>query len=78
VDVGIVIAMSASDVHEPAPDLVERMTDLEVRLAYQDRTLRALDEVIRELAGRVATLERDVRQLQPEPPSPTTVSASEL
>jgi len=50
---------------EPGPgdDLADRMTDLEVRLAYQDRTLRALDEVVRELAGRLAAVERDVRRL---------------
>ena len=45
-------------------DLAERMTDLEVRLAYQDRTVAALDEVVRELAGRVAVLERDVARLR--------------
>jgi uncharacterized coiled-coil protein SlyX len=45
-------------------DLAERMTDLEVRLAYQDRTVAALDEVVRELAGRIAVLERDVARLR--------------
>jgi uncharacterized coiled-coil protein SlyX len=45
-------------------DLAERMTDLEVRLAYQDRTVAALDEVIRELAGRIAALEHDVARLR--------------
>ena len=45
-------------------DLAERMTDLEVRLAYQDRTVAALDQVVRELAGRIAVLERDVARLR--------------
>ena len=45
-------------------DLRERLTDLEVRLAYQDRTVAALDQVVRELAGRIAVLERDVARLR--------------
>jgi len=48
----------------PASDeLADRLTDLEVRLAYQDRTLAALDEVVRELARRVGVLETDLRRL---------------
>jgi uncharacterized coiled-coil protein SlyX len=35
----------------------ERLIDLEVRIAYQDRTIAALDQVVRELAERVLVLE---------------------
>jgi uncharacterized coiled-coil protein SlyX len=41
-------------------DLAERVTDLEVKLAYQDHTLVALDEVVRDLATKVAALEAEL------------------
>jgi uncharacterized coiled-coil protein SlyX len=58
--------MSASDLPtgDTLDDLAGRQTDLEVRVAYQDRLLTALDGVVRELADRVVALERDLRQLQ--------------
>jgi uncharacterized coiled-coil protein SlyX len=52
------------------PDLVERMTDLEVRLAYQDRVIEALDEVVRKFAARVETLERELAELRAGAKSP--------
>jgi uncharacterized coiled-coil protein SlyX len=55
--------MSAPASPETEPDLAERVTDAEVRLAYQDRTIAALDEVVRELAGRIAVLERELERL---------------
>ena len=50
----------------PADDaaLAETVLDLEVRLAYQDRTIAALDEVVRTLFARVEKLEKDLEQLR--------------
>ena len=45
-------------------DLRERLTDLEVRLAYQDRTVATLDEVVRELSGRLAALEAELDRMR--------------
>jgi uncharacterized coiled-coil protein SlyX len=45
-------------------DLGERLTDLEVRLAYQDRTVVTLDEIVRELASRVSALEVELGRIR--------------
>ena len=61
-------------------DLRERLTDLEVRLAYQDRTVVTLDEVVRELAAKVAALEAElgrIRATAAAPRSPTAVLPDE-
>lgn len=50
-------------------DLSERVMDIEVRLAYQDRTITALDEVVRELAARLARAERELAKLREVPVS---------
>ena len=50
-------------------DLRERLTDLEVRLAYQDRTVVSLDEVVRELAGKVAALEAELGRIRAQAPA---------
>lgn len=42
----------------------ETLLDLEVRVAYQDRTIHALDEVIRTLFARVEQLEKEVAELR--------------
>ena len=42
----------------------ERITELEIRIAYQDRLLANLDLVVREFAGRVEALEREMRTLR--------------
>ena len=39
-----------------------RLTDLEVRLAYQDKIIASLDEVVRDFAARVERLERLARE----------------
>jgi len=44
--------------------LAEVVTDLELRLAYQDRALAALDEVVRSLFARLEALEKDVKDLR--------------
>lgn len=42
----------------------ERIIALETRLAYQDRLIEDLDEVVREFASRVEKLERDLAELK--------------
>lgn len=44
--------------------LAEALLELEVRLAYQDRTVAALDEVIRTLFARVERLEGELVELR--------------
>jgi uncharacterized coiled-coil protein SlyX len=44
--------------------LTDRITDLEVRIAFQDQTVAALDEVVRQFAVRVEALERDLRRVE--------------
>ncbi len=38
----------------------DRIVDLEVRLAYQDKIIADLDEVVRAFADRVVKLEREL------------------
>ena len=38
--------------------LEDRLIELEIRLAYQDKALAALDEVVRDFTARVVRLER--------------------
>jgi SlyX protein len=42
----------------------DRIIELEVRLAYQDKLLSDLDEVVQGLAKRLETQERELRQLK--------------
>lgn len=42
----------------------ERLTQMEIRIAYQDRLLASLNEVVHEFAGRVQSLEEEVRTLR--------------
>jgi uncharacterized coiled-coil protein SlyX len=44
--------------------LHEVVTDLEVRLAFQDRAVQALDDVVRTLFARVDALEHELAQLR--------------
>lgn len=56
-----------------APDLAtlaETVTDLEVRLAYQDRQVAALDDVVRTLFTRLEAVEKELRELREGPPPP--------
>ncbi len=45
-------------------DLAERLLDVEVKLAYQDRLVAQLDEVVRELGARVVALSAEVERLR--------------
>ncbi len=40
-----------------------RITELEVKLAYQQQTIDSLNEVVREFAARVLKLELQLKQL---------------
>ena len=42
----------------------KRILDLEVRVAYQDKTIAQLDEVVRELALRLERVEHQLRELR--------------
>jgi uncharacterized coiled-coil protein SlyX len=42
----------------------DRIVELEVRIAYQDKLIADLDEVVRDFAGRVQALERDLAELK--------------
>jgi uncharacterized coiled-coil protein SlyX len=60
-------------------DLVERVTDLEVKVAYQDRIIAALDDVVRGLAAKVDVLERELGEIRAgaKSPAPAIGPASE-
>ena len=45
-------------------NLDERLVDLEVRAAFQERTIAALDDVVRVLVTRVDALTRRVEELE--------------
>ena len=53
-----------------AHELTERITELEVKVAYQDRIIGALDEVVRGFTVRVETLERELAELRAGTNSP--------
>lgn len=42
----------------------ERLTDLEIRVAYQDRAVAALDEVVRAMHRRIEQLEQQLEELR--------------
>lgn len=42
----------------------ERIVDLEVRLAFQDKVITDLDSVVREFSMRVEKLERELSELK--------------
>jgi uncharacterized coiled-coil protein SlyX len=42
----------------------ERLVELEIRIAYQERTLAELDAVVREFAERTAKHERELAELR--------------
>lgn len=42
----------------------DRLVDLEIRLAYQDRKLEELDSLVRGLVGRLEISERELAELK--------------
>jgi uncharacterized coiled-coil protein SlyX len=58
-------------------NLSERVIDIEVRLAYQDRTITVLDEVVRELAARLERAERELAKLREAPLPSSTMTPNE-
>lgn len=53
--------------------LEERYEDLEIKLAFQDKLVRELDELVRALADRLTAAERELKTLKdaivsPAPP----------
>lgn len=54
-------AMSAP---EPAESIDERLLDMEVRIAYQDRLVRELDALVRQFADRLDAAERELKALK--------------
>jgi uncharacterized coiled-coil protein SlyX len=48
----------------------ERILDLEVRIAYQDRLVRELDALVRQLADRLSATERELKTLKQSLVSP--------
>ena len=48
---------------QPADRLAERVVELEIKLAYQERLLADLDGVVREFAARVETMGRQLEEL---------------
>jgi uncharacterized coiled-coil protein SlyX len=44
----------------------KRTEELEVKIAYLEKLIADLDEVVREQGDRIATLSRDVREMREE------------
>ncbi len=59
---GTVLAMSA--------ELAERVEDLEVKLAFQDRLIRELDALVRTFGDRLDEALREIEQLKQSVRSP--------
>lgn len=53
-----------------APDPVERITDLEIKLAYQDHVIRELDALVRTFGDRLDRAERELKALKDSLGSP--------
>lgn len=55
--------MSDDASHADAPSHAH-LVELEVRIAFQDETISALDEVVREFAARVERLESELGRMR--------------
>ena len=49
----------------------ERLIDLDIKLAYQERLIRDLDALVRDFAARLEKTERDLEQLKRGSVAPT-------
>jgi len=57
-------APAAGAAASDAPDTADRVTDLEIRLAFLEHTLSQLDEVVRETADENARMRRLMTELR--------------
>lgn len=59
--------------------LTERCDDLEIKLAFQDKLVRDLDELVRKLGDRLVAAERELAALKAtiRSPEPTVGPANE-
>lgn len=51
-------------------DIADRLTDLEIKLAYQDQLLHALDALVRTFGARLDETERELKTLRDSLASP--------
>jgi uncharacterized coiled-coil protein SlyX len=47
-----------------ADDTEDKIVDLEIRIAYQDRKVDELDALVRAFAARLETAERELKELK--------------
>ncbi len=52
------------------PDPVERITELEIKLAYQDHVIRELEALVRAFGDRLDRTERELKMLKDSLVSP--------
>lgn len=66
--------MSATDAISDTARLEQRITELEVKVAFQERTIDDLDAVLRHFGARIEALERELSRVRGElqAPSPST------
>lgn len=53
-----------------APDPVERIVELEIKLAYQDHVIRELDALVRAFGDRLDRAERELKTIKDSLVSP--------
>ncbi|TMQ16405.1 MAG: SlyX family protein [Deltaproteobacteria bacterium] len=53
----------------------ERWLDLEVKLAYQERLIQELDQLVRDFAARLDKAERELEQIKQAMPPPVPLGA---
>lgn len=58
-------------------ELREKIVDLEVKLAYQDHRLLALDQVVRAFSDKLSSLERELDVLRATAKPATTTGGNE-
>ena len=56
--------MTSPEDGDASSALLQRMSDLESRVAYQDKLLGDLDDVVRQFSNRVERLQRHITELQ--------------
>ncbi len=55
------------------PELTERVEDLEVKLAFQDKLIRELDALVRQFGDRLDAMDRELKELKQTLRSPEPV-----